>query len=414
MKSERLEIFPIPVYETVLDNGLTVIVAEIESEATICNLVVRGGSSLDGEHIGAAHFLEHLVIQGSAEGATHPLMRPLVLRGCGSNAGTSRVYTEYHTVGLSLLYKEMLDALVKIVFKAELDPLHLENQRSVILQEIRANLTEREESLRFNRDFFPSQANLHHTPAGNNEAVKQLSLNTLEQLYHRWYFPGNSVLIVVGGCEHQKIIDHISSICLSGSNNTPAPNETPSDPDPTHVCYPAKHKSSSINLIFPRPFGRTSDHLLIQIFHQMLFDSDVGLVTQKLRHEMGVVYSFHARLEGNSIRWTEVGTNCLPEIFDEVEAVFWEKIGDVRHLAIPEHNFNVVKAKAETLYALQNNNSVNYDIDFWIHRLISNWLAGEYIPIIPISVLSEATPENLARIANKYYRPEQAGLMILK
>ena len=414
MATEHIEIFSIPVYQTVLKSGLTVIVAEIESKVVVCKLAIRGGSSIDGEYLGAAHFLEHLVSQGSEKGGAHPIMMPLILKGCNANAATTPEVTEYFTGGLSHLYKELLNAITSIVFQAQFDQLHLDRERSVILQELRRNAKQRADAVKFRQDFFPDRTNLHHTPAGTEESVKGMTHSALEIQYNRWYFPGNAVLVVAGDCNNEKILDHLSSIQLQHTEREPAPLEPNSGPMPAKVCYPAETGPSFIELIFPRPLVPTGDHLLLNLCNKLLIDGNVGLITSQLRHKMRSVYSCRANTLGDVLRWAEIGTDCQPDLFDEVERVFWESIQAVRSLTFDLKMFEIVKARAETVRAFEDTPAVNYNIPHWLTKLTSDWVRGKFSPQIPATILSQATPEDMARIANTYYRPELAGRIIIK
>src|SRR4051794_9746672 len=93
-------VFPYPLRQTVLDNGLTVISVPFESPGIIAYYtVVRTGSRNEVEPglSGFAHFFEHMMFRGTPRFSQEKYNEQMKQLGADSNAFTTDDWTAYHT-----------------------------------------------------------------------------------------------------------------------------------------------------------------------------------------------------------------------------------------------------------------------------------------------------------------------------
>ena len=297
---------------------------------------------------------------------------------------------------------------MRVVFEANLEEEHLEQERSVILQEMHQK-TEGKTRARFLRDFFPNRPGFHYRPAGVKKTVKAMLLPNLEELYQRCYFLSNSALIVVGACKNSDVINFLQTIDLTAEKHEAFPTVLVTDPEPKRVEYGPGVKEGSVSLIYPRSHDSGLEHQQIEFFNHLLDDSDVGLIYKELRHKRRQIYSCRAATEGSSTRWTEIVINCQPEIFEAAEEITLKAIETIRNGNVSVDDFNVVLAKTKTGYAAFHSPAKRYDISHWLDKLLGCWLENEYTAPVPLADVSKIEPSDMVRIANEYYRPEQAG-----
>ena len=146
---------PIPVSDKVkigtLDNGLTYYLREnAKPEDKIeLRLVINAGSILEDEkQLGLAHFLEHMAFNGTKSFAKNDIISFLqsigVESGADLNAYTSFDETVY-ILPIPLQNPENLDkgfqVLKEMGYDMLLDPEEIDNERGVVLEELRLSLS---------------------------------------------------------------------------------------------------------------------------------------------------------------------------------------------------------------------------------------------------------------------------------
>ncbi|MGD0043317.1 MAG: insulinase family protein, partial [Isosphaeraceae bacterium] len=98
-QAERQPIFPFPIQQTTLDNGLSVISVPFDSPGIIAYYtVVRTGSRNEVERglSGFAHFFEHMMFRGTKKYSQEKYNDILKSLGADSNAFTTDDWTCYH------------------------------------------------------------------------------------------------------------------------------------------------------------------------------------------------------------------------------------------------------------------------------------------------------------------------------
>src|SRR5262249_18995245 len=124
---------------TVLPNGLTILTEEMPHtrSATVSFYVGAGSRYERDEEAGLSHFLEHMLFKGPSRRPTARLVSEAIEAVGGShNAATDREATIYyakvpHTAALTAI-----DVLSDMVCEPDMDPVELEKERHVILEEL--------------------------------------------------------------------------------------------------------------------------------------------------------------------------------------------------------------------------------------------------------------------------------------
>src|SRR5512145_1913124 len=111
--SPRSRTFPYPIHESVLDNGLKVVVVPMDSPGLMAHyVVVRAGSRNEVEPglSGFAHFFEHMMFRGTEKFSAEAYNDVLERLGADSNAFTTDDWTCYHVAAAS----SALDTVMEI------------------------------------------------------------------------------------------------------------------------------------------------------------------------------------------------------------------------------------------------------------------------------------------------------------
>lgn len=193
-----------------LDNGLVVYLRNNAQpgDSVELRLAVNAGSGVeDPDQSGVAHFLEHMLFNGTEEFPGNELIA--TLRSFGMEFGADvNAYTSYdetvYELNVPLDEPDALgvglDVLAQWLSAATIDPDEVEAERGVILDEYRI----RDQTLS-GRQFVTIADMLlgggpyeGRQPIGTAEAIESMTAEPLRRFYDDWYRPDNAAVIVVG------------------------------------------------------------------------------------------------------------------------------------------------------------------------------------------------------------------------
>ena len=183
-------------------------------------LAIRAGSVNEAENErGVAHFLEHMVFNGTQRYPGNQMVDALeqmgVQFGADLNAYTGFDETIY-ILPIPLNNPANLDKslgiLEELAFNATFDPAEVEQERSVIMEEWRASAQsaaahQQEQNLKI-----AAKGSLYaeRLPMGLTSVIQNASPELLRNFYKRWYRPDSMAVVVVGDVnptEVQRILE---------------------------------------------------------------------------------------------------------------------------------------------------------------------------------------------------------------
>ncbi|HEX6221327.1 MAG TPA: insulinase family protein [Acidimicrobiia bacterium] len=217
-----------------LENGMNYYIRENDSpggRAELRLLVDAGSVQEDPDQAGMAHFLEHMMFNGTENYPRNELID--VLEAFGPrfgpdiNAFTSYDETVYElslTTDDPLLLELGIDVLREWATRATLTETDVVEERGVILDEWRtraqgfvARVNEQIESL-----VLPGTDYEGHQPIGTSESIDTTSPEELRRFYDDWYHPERMAIVAVGDFD----VAAIESLITEAFGDIPAA-ETP-------------------------------------------------------------------------------------------------------------------------------------------------------------------------------------------
>ena len=200
---------------SVLKNGAVLITERARHFNTLAiGVWVRSGSRDESErYAGMAHFLEHMMFKGTSKRTALEISREVDLRGGDFNAMTAREYTCFH---ITLPVHELafgLELLAEILKDSIFDPIEIDRERAVILQEL-AGCEENPEE--FLHDLMMERAYPRH-PLGRNilgtkTSVGGFGRKEVVEFFRRHYYSRNLILTVAGDIEHRVVREKLGKI----------------------------------------------------------------------------------------------------------------------------------------------------------------------------------------------------------
>ena len=224
--------------ETVLSNGLRVVLRPVDANPVICTAVlVRAGVAWEPENMsGASHFLEHLLFNGTESRTQEELYADVDRIGAYNNA-TTRVD---HTLFLLLAPGEHLDRALEIqsdmLLHSTLPPDKFKKEKGIVLEEMGhdANDPSHLADAFFTRRLYAGSP--YARPVlGTVETIRGLKRDDVWTYYRERYVPNRMVLLLAGDFEPDDALERITKYFGGGgaSAETIPPDETfPPVPDP--------------------------------------------------------------------------------------------------------------------------------------------------------------------------------------
>ncbi|SMO38957.1 zinc protease [Saccharicrinis carchari] len=275
-KAQSIDPTPIPlnpaVIKKTLPNGFTYFLQHnsIPQKQVQMRMVIKAGSILETEEQrGFAHFLEHMVFNGSKHFPDNSLIDYLqsigVEFGADLNAYTGYDETVY-MLPLPNAQKETLDKAFyffgDLLSGLTLNTADIDSERDIILEEWRTTigLSERLKQAMYPLLYHDSRY-LHRRPIGRMEVVtKQGNDEELRKFYRSWYRPDLATLIVVGNFDQENMEQRIQATFGHLQNPENAPERK-------YYTLP-KHSHTLVKIIKDKEITSTSVKIIRKLPHR--------------------------------------------------------------------------------------------------------------------------------------------------
>lgn len=217
-----------------LDNGLRYLIRDNDNPGgrVEMRLVIDAGSALeDDTQAGGAHFLEHMLFNGTEEFPENELIA--VLRSFGAGFGADiNAYTSYDETVYELTMPTAdpavvdtgLDVLEQWLSAATIDQAQVEAERGVVLDEWRGSESSSNGRLFDGLEelFLAGSPYEGRDPIGTDDAITSMDAEPLRSFYDDWYRPDNAAVIVVGDIDPARIeeglVDRFGSLAARGAS----------------------------------------------------------------------------------------------------------------------------------------------------------------------------------------------------
>jgi len=377
------------------DNGLRYLIRENSSPGSRAELrlVIDAGSALEAEdQLGGAHFLEHMLFNGTDRFPANEL--GAVLEGFGMAFGADvNAYTSYdETVyALSLATDDFavvelgLDVLQEWAIGATIDPAEVEAERGVVVEEWRlrdegtsGRIFDVYEELLLVDTAFKDRA-----PIGTFESISSMETEALRRYYTDWYRPDLMTIVAVG--------DFDSAMVEAEIRERFEPLEPPADaPERPEFEYPALAESDAAVLIepdlpsayaeilFPGPSRTVTS--LEQLRNDVLLDMAFEMILNRITDDIsrGDSELLDVQLENiglarpMSVRGISVESQ--PELVEEAAVSLFTEVELARRFGFTEAELTSVvaaarAANAQSLVVQDSKQDVEYTAELVAHAL---------------------------------------------
>ncbi len=397
--------------ESTLPNGLKLLTAQNSSMPIIdAEIWTRAGYRYEQpDNLGYAHLLEHMLLKGTKRRPTpYDLALEVDRKGGYFNARTSQESVVYEMEMMSQDSEDICDILSDMIFNSTLDPGILENEKKVVLQELKQS---QEDSSRYisrltQKIVFQGHP-LSNNILGTEETTKNATPEKLRGYLLSHYRPNQSALIMTGDISHERATELAIKYFGSWQNPSNALNSSlspiPKAADRYHFKKrDIKQTFLSINYYLPRLEDIQKEVEFILLKNYLAY-SKTSVLNHELRNKNGLVYnvsSYVDTYEDAGLFQIITSTQKPKEVINIIEKI----VADIPN-ALTDDAFERVREQSIggfIRYAVKpTNQSRTLGNNFILYgRMLS--------PEEWIGYLKSAKRENIIAITKKYLRPENS------
>jgi predicted Zn-dependent peptidase len=401
---------------TALPDGPRVISAELPGarSVTIEAHVLAGSRHEAGDQAGCAHFMEHLTFKGTR---AYPSTRVLseAVEGVGGtfNASTDRESTVYYVRVPRRHAALAMGVLGELVTRPQLAEREIEQERGVIVEEIRSYLDDPSEHVNvlFDLALFDDTP-LGREIAGTEASVRDLTVEAIHRFWDTFYRPSNVVVAAAGDIPHQALVDLASQ--AFGAGDATIPGFSPAPPLPAgERCVRASRPTAQAQLVVGVPgLPRDDpDQWVLATLNAVLGDGMSSRLFLEVREELGLAYDIGSAI----VSYADAGILSVYAGVDPakmratIEAVLTE-LARLRDEPIPE--VELAKAKAYLAGRLE----LRLDET----RYLASWIGTQealhdrvLTPDQALEAIHGVTSAQVHRLAGQLFQDERLRLAVV-
>ncbi|HEU4712163.1 MAG TPA: pitrilysin family protein [Pyrinomonadaceae bacterium] len=403
--------------ETVLSNGLTVVVVEDRRLPLVSyRLAFRVGGSFDPPDLpGLTDLLAGLLPEGTESKTSREIADEVARMGASISAGANSDYTIVAASALAQFNDRILELMADVV----LHPSFPENEVELAKQNTKESLRQQRAQPSFLASEMVSRVMFGDHPysvvAPTPESIDRSSRDEFVKFHRERIVPNNAVFIVVGDVHYDEIVKKIESLFSTWERGEELVTDFPAPPVRTkRTAYLVdRHGSAQSNIVIANTgILRTSpDYFPMLLMHTVLGANASSRLFMNLREEKGYTYGAYSNLDARRTAGTfrataEVRTpvtgDSLKEFFYELnrirnEPVSQKEIGDAK-----SYLTGVFPIRLETQEGL-----TDQLVQIKMLRLPDDYLNNYRDRVQAVTI------EEVQRVAQKYVKPDEAALIVV-
>ena len=287
-------------HKTVLKNGLRIVSEQLDHLKSVSLGIWVNAGSRDEEpgQNGISHFIEHMLFKGTRERSTFQIAKELDSIGGMSNAFTGKENTCFHARVLGKHFDRLADILSDIFLHSLFDPLDMERERQVILQEISMVEDTPDENVQvlFNRQFWKNHP-LGLPILGTNETVTAIQRENIPAYMGQFYSPENVIVSAAGNIRHETLVSRFRPFFEDLTPGRKKRKRVPPRSSTGISCQEKEHEQVHLCLGAEAPSMRDDRRFACSLFNILLGGNMSSRLFQEIRENLGLaysVYSFHS------------------------------------------------------------------------------------------------------------------------
>ncbi|MBE0479427.1 MAG: insulinase family protein [Dehalococcoidia bacterium] len=403
--------------KTVLDNGLRVVSSTMPHTRSVCiTIFVGAGSRYEpDDEAGISHFLEHLCFKGTAR---RPSSKDIseTIDGIGGllNGGTDKELMVYWVKVARHHFPLALDLLVDMLRNSKLDPVEMENERRVIIEELNMCVDSPQTRVDQLIDdlLWPGQP-LGRDVAGTKETVSTITRDMMVDYISKHFVPGNAVVGIAGNISHEEVVSAVDAF-LGDWADGPAAQWYPAHNEQHEPRLKVeRRKTEQVNFCLAvRGLSQTHpDRYILNLINLVLGEGMSSRLFLEIRERLGLAYDVHSMVtffhDSGSLN---VCAGVAPKMVEDTVAAVVGELAKMKDTLVSNAEFTKAKEQGKGRLLLRMEDTRN----------VVGWVGGQelltnHIRTVDdvISTVDAITPEDLQRVARDVFRTERLSLALV-
>ncbi len=400
--------------KTILPNGIRVVTERIPYMRSVSmGIWVTVGSRDETEKDNCtSHFIEHMIFKGTAKRTALQIAKELDAVGGMSNAFTSRENTCFHARVLDTHLDVIVDLLSDIFLNSLFDPVEIEKERQVILQEISMVEDTPDDHIHdlFNSIFWGNNS-LGFPVLGTAENVMQINSNTVCEYLQKTYLPDKVVIAAAGNLDHDVFLDLVVEAFCKVPGRNGVPERVIPSVESRLAVYPKKLEQVHLILGTKSCSAVDDRRYACMLLNIILGGSMSSRLFQEIRERRGLaytIYSFVSSYTDIGLFGVYAGVNKRNTV-QTIELILRE-MRNIKKNSIDEAELASAKEHLKGGFLLTAENSDNR-----MTRMAKNEIHfGHFISYDElIAQIDAVTREDIVMLAQEYFSPYTLSLTAL-
>lgn len=402
---------------TTLPNGLRLLTAPMPGmrSASVAFFFTVGSRYEANSIAGISHFIEHMLFKGTRHYSTARLLSQAI-EGVGGafNGSTGKELTSYTARVPGEYLSTAMNTLADMVRRPLFDPIEIEKERSVIIEELSSTRDDPQEwvNLLIDEAMWPG------LPLGRDDAgyVETVAILQREQMFNyldEYYRPNSLVISIAGNIDQAQVADITASLFGDWTAHEHSPWTTCLPPHDVLPVAMIKKETEQANLCLAT-LGvgySTPNYYPLVLINAILGDGMSSRLFQSIREEQGLAYDIGSYFNS----YHETGSLVVSAGVDpsQVEPAIQAIIGELHELCetpVPADELSRIKAyvRGNMILGLEGTHQV------------ASWLGGQEClrgGVIDVDEMIEhvdaVSAEDIQCVAQACFAPEWRRLAII-
>ena len=402
---------------SILDNGFTIILKK-DTSAPVAALQVwvkTGSADETEEEAGITHLIEHMIFKGTPTKKTGEIAGTIEGSGGNINAYTSFDRTVYFLEIAASHFETGLDVLLDAVQHSLFDPVELEREKEVVLEEYRRSLDMPQRRLGWALMDLAYKKHPYKRPIiGYQSSIRSFDRKAILNYMDKWYTPDNMVLVAVGDFDTDQALKTIKRLVKDFPERTGQKTFRSQEPEQTALRSITKKdrvQQVYLDMSWHIPALNHKDMYPFDLLETILSHGKSSRLYGRLKMEANLVHSVSAGAYGLSDPGLfSIDASLKPQNLDKTLKTIAGVIAQITREPVSEWELKKAKTIAEAafVFGMEDMAGQARTLAFFQTMTGDMYNADTYL-----EHLKQVTPQDISSVAKTYLRPENLSIAVM-
>lgn len=374
---------------------------------------IESGSRHDGPAAGGlAHFVEHLLFKGTGRRTAMEISEEIESVGGMLNAETEREHTCYYAKVLAEDTVLAVDLLSDMMLASRFDPVEIERERNVVLEEIAAIDDTPDDLIEdlFHASYWPDHP-LGQPICGTEASVEGLSREACLELLARRYRPNRIIVTAAGRLDHEAFHEEVAQRFDDLTGTAELEAEAPETIGGGVATYERDLEQVQIHFGTRGVPAADADRTVAVVLNAALGDGSSSRLFQEIRERQGHAYAIESFLASfRNAGYLAVAAGTRPQ---RVAQVVTSMLGELRRVRCD--GFTVAEL-ARAKGNLKGSLRLGFEAsdERMEHLALEEMYIGQPRSLEELAArIDGVTNEQIIALAERLFVPEASSLVLL-